>query len=256
MVNSSPDLESEEKRSVVSCIICGKSVDPDNAVRYMDWICHPECVNRAVEEKVEGFNDRYFIVGAIGALIGILGSFILISIQPAMSESVLTNPSTLYLNVAISYALIALGILIHSVGLYGLHRNYTQPQGLLSAGIAIVDAAFFSGMSILIFTYGLNPDFLDPETGHLLLEEILLYTPLVLAAMFLFGVLSVIVAITIWMLEKELKPIIPAVIITIVLVVNVGVFLIIPHSIIVYFGILFWVFYNAGVPKYWSEIEG
>jgi hypothetical protein len=149
---------------------------------------------------------------------------------------------------------VSVGFLIHSIGLFGLHRNYVQVYAKISAIVSVLVACCFGYMAFLLLTYGLDPLYHDPETGHLLL--IPGYFLAGFASQALFGILSVLVGITIWMLDDELRGgLVPPVILGILLIIIGAIVLYSLPMMALYFVIIFLIFTVAGIPKYWVEIE-
>ncbi len=248
------EAEKTENESVVNCIFCGLHVDPEVAVRYQGWISHPECAKGAITQRTESFDRKYFIIGAIGAMIGLVSVFLFAGAQAAFTEPIVPDYIFMTFMVGIGLFGISAGFLIHSIGLFGLHKNYVEVYARVSAMVSVLVACCFGYMAFLQLTYGLDPLYHDPETGHLLAMPD--YFLAAFASYALFGVLSVLAAITVWMLQDELRGgLVPPVILGILLVIIAALVGYGPPMIVLYFAIVFLIFTTAGIPKYWIEIE-
>jgi hypothetical protein len=243
-----------EKESVVNCIFCGLHVDPEVAVRYQGWISHPECAKSTMTQRIERFDRRYFILGALGAVIGLVFAFLIAGAQAAFAEPIVPDYIFMTHMVGIGLLGISVGFLIHSIGLFGLYRNYLQVYARTSAILSVLVACCFGYKAFLLLTYGLDPLYHDPETGHLLL--IPNYYLAGITSVMLFGILSVLVAITVWMLEDELRGgFVSPMILGILLVIIGALVLYSLPMIALYFVVIFLIFTTAGIPKYWIELE-
>ena len=243
-----------ENENVVKCIFCGLDVDPEVAVRYQGWISHPECAKSAMTQRIERFDRRYFILGGIGAVIGLVFTFLFVGAQAAFAEPIVPDYIFMTFMAGIGLLGISVGFLIHSIGLFGLHKNYEEGYARISAIISVLVACCFGYMAFLLLTYGLDPLYHNPETGHLLLIPD--YELTGFASFALLGVLSVLVAITVWMLEDELRegPVTP-VILGILLVIAAALVMYSIPMIAFYFVIIFLIYATAGIPKFWVELE-
>ena len=85
------EVERTENENVVKCIFCGLGVDPEVAVRYQGWISHPTCAKGAMTQRKEGFDRKYFILGAIGAVIGLVFAFLFAGAQAAFAEPIVPD---------------------------------------------------------------------------------------------------------------------------------------------------------------------
>ena len=120
--------------------------------------------------------------------------------------------------------------------------------------VSVLVACAFGFMAFLLLTHGLNPLNHDPETGHLLLIPD--YYLAGFAAQALFGVLSALVGVTVWMLEDELRGgLVPPMILGILFVIIGALVIYNLPMIALYFVVIFLIFTTAGIPKYWIEIE-
>lgn len=248
------EAEQIKDENVVKCILCGLHVDPEVAVRYQGWISHPECAKGAMTQRIESFDRTYFILGAIGAVIGLVFAFLFAGAQAAFAEPIVPDPIFMTLMIGIGLFGFSVGFLIHSIGLFGLHKNYVEVYARTSAIVSVLVACCFGYMAFLLLTYGLNPLYHDPETGHLLQLPGYYFVGWVSVA--LFGILSVLVAITVWMLADELRGgLVPPVILGILLVIIAALVMYSFPIIVLYFVIIFLIFTTAGIPKYWIEIE-
>jgi len=246
--------EQTENKSVVNCIFCGLHVNPEVAVRYQGWISHPECAKGAMTQRIESFDRKLFILGAIGAVIGLVFAFLFAGASVAFAEPIVPDNIFMTFMVGIGLVGVSVGFLIHSIGLFGLHRNYVQVYAKVSAIVSVLVACCFGYMAFLLLTYGLDPLHHDPETGHLLL--IPGYFLAGFASQALFGILSVLVGITVWMLDDELRGgLVPPVILGILLIIIGAIVLYSLPMMALYFVIIFLIFTVAGIPKYWVEIE-
>lgn len=250
-MNAAKHTEDEE---VVNCILCGLDVDPEIAVRYQNWICHPECAKDAMTQRIERFDRKYFILGAIGAVIGLVFTFLVVGAQLAFAEPIVPDYIFWTFMIGIGSLGISVGFLIHSIGLFGLHRNYVQGYAMVSAIMSVLVACTFGIMAFLLLTYGLDPIFHNPETGHLL--QIPDYWIAGFASQALFGTLSVFMGVTVWMLDDDLRGgLVPPTTLGILLVI-IGATAMYSFSMIaLYFVVIFLILTTAGIPKYWVEIE-
>jgi len=248
------EAEQTENKSVVNCIFCGLHVDPEVAIRYQGWISHPTCAKGAITQRTENFDRKYFIIGAIGAVIGLVFAFLHAGAQAAFAEFIVPDYIFMTLMVGIGLLGVSVGFLIHSIGLFGLHRNYVQIYARISAILSVLIACCLGYMAFLLLTYGLDPLYHNPETGHLL--PLPCYYLAGFVSVMLFGLLSVLVAIAVWMLEDELRGgLVPPMILGILLVI-IGVLVLYNLPMIpLYFVTIFLIFTTAGIPKYWIEIE-
>jgi len=246
--------EQTEDESVVNCIFCGLHVGPEVAVRYQGWISHPECAKGAMTLRIESFDRRYFIPGAIGAVIGLVFTFLFAGAQAAFAEPIVPDYIFMTFMVGISFLGISVGFLIHSIGLYGLHINYEEKYAKISAIVSVLVACALGYMAFLLLTYGLDPLYHDPETGHLLLVPD--YFPASGALVALFGVLSVFVGVTVWLLEDELRgAFVPPMMLSILFVIIGALVMYSLQMIALYFVIIFLIFTAAGIPRFWVEID-
>lgn len=246
--------EETENEKVVNCILCGLYVDPEVAVRYQGWICHPECVKEAMTQRIEGFDRKYFILGAIGAVIGLVFTFLFAGAQAAFTEPIVPDYIFMTFMVGIGLFGISVGFLIHSIGLFGLHKNYVEGYAKHSAVLSVLVACAFGIMAFILLTYGLDPLYHNPETGHLLLMPD--YYLAGGASQALFGVLSVFVGVTVWLLQDELRGgLVPPMILGILFVIIGALVMYSLPMIALYFVIIFLIFTTAGIPKFWIEIE-
>ena len=248
------EVDNNRDEEVVNCIICGLYVDPAAAVRYQGWISHPECAKDAMNRRIERFDRRYFILGGVGAVIGLVSAFLFAGALAAFSEPIVPDYIFMTFMVGIGLLGVSVGFLIHSLGLFGLHMNYAEGYAWISAIMSVIVACCFGCMAFLLLTFGLDPLYHNPETGHLLLMPN--YYLVGFASVALFGVLSVLVAITVWMLEDELRGgIVPPTILGILLVIIAALVIYSLSMIALYFVIVFLIFTTAGIPKFWVEIE-
>lgn len=239
---------------MVNCIFCGLHVDPEVAVRYQGWISHPECAKSAMNQRIESFNQTHFILAVFGAVIGLVFTSLLSGAYVGFSEPIVPNYIFITNLIGIGYVGISVGFLIHSIGLFSLHRTYGETYARLSAIMSVLVASCFGCIALLLLTFGLDPLYHDPETGHLL--QIPYYFIVHSASVALFAVLSVLVAITVWMLEDELRGrFVPPRILGILLVIVAALVGYTLPMIALYFVIVLLIFTTAGIPKYWVEIE-
>jgi hypothetical protein len=229
-------------------------VDPEVAVRYQGWISHPECAKGAMTQRTEIFDRKHFILGAIGAVIGLVFTFLFAGAQAAFAEPIVTDYIFMTFMVGIGLFGISVGFLIHSIGLFGLHKNYVEVYAKHSAILSALVACCFGYMAFMLLTYGLDPLYHNPETGHLLL--IPNYYLAGFASQALFGVLSAFVGITVWMLQDELRGGLVSPMILGILFVIIGALVLYSFPMIaLYFVVIFLIFTTAGIPKLWIEIE-
>ncbi len=248
------EVEQTENENVVKCIFCGLDVDPEAAIRYQGWISHPACAKGAMAQRMEGFDRKYLILGAIGVVIGLVSTFLFAGAQAAFAESIVPDYIFMTFMVGIGLSGISVGFLIQSLGLYGLHNNYEQVLAKYSAILSVLVACVFGVMALMMLTYGLDPLYHDPVTGHLLLMHD--YYLAVFASQALFGVLSVFVGVTIWMLEDDLHGgLVPPMTLGVLFVIIGALVLYSLPMIALYFVIIFLIFTTAGIPKYWIELE-
>ena len=187
-------------------------------------------------------------------MIGLVSVFLFAGAQAAFAEPIVPDYIFMTFMVGIGLFGISVGFLIHSIGLFGLHKNYVEVYARVSAMVSVLVACCFGYMAFLQLTYGLDPLYHDPETGHLLAMPD--YFLAAFASYALFGVLSVLAAITVWMLQDELRGgLVPPVILGILLVIIAALVMYGPPMIVLYFAIVFLIFTTAGIPKYWIEIE-
>ncbi len=248
------EAEQTENENVVKCIFCGLGVDPEVAVRYQGWISHPTCAKGAMTQRKEGFDRKYFILGAIGAVIGLVFAFLFAGAQAAFAEPIVPDYIFMTFMVGIGLFGISVGFLIQSLGLFGLHINYEQVLAKYSAILSVLVACAFGAMAFMLLTYGLDPLYHDPVTGHLL--GMPNYYLAGFASQALFGVLSAFVGVTVWMLEDELHGgLVPPMILGILFVIIGALVMYSLPMIALYFVIIFLIFTTAGIPKYWIELE-
>jgi len=248
------EAEQTENKSVVNCIFCGLHVDPEVAIRYQGWISHPTCAKGAITQRTENFDRKYFIIGAIGAVIGLVFAFLHAGAQAAFAEFIVPDYIFMTLMVGIGLLGVSVGFLIHSIGLFGLHRNYVQGYAKASAIISVLVACAFGITAFLLLTYGLDPLYHNPETGHLL--QIPGYWIAGSASQALFGTLSAFMGITVWLLEDELRGgLVPPMILGILLVIIGALVMYCFPMIALCFVVIFLIFTTAGIPKCWVEIE-
>ncbi len=246
--------EQTENDEVVKCIFCGLHVDPEIAVRYQGWISHPECAKGAMNQRIERFDRKYFILGGVGAVIGLVSAFLFAGAQAAFAETIVPDYIFMTFMVGIGLLGISVGFLVHSIGLFGLHKNYEERYAMVSAILSVMVACCFGYMAFLLFTYGLDPLYHNPETGHLL--QLPGYRLATGASLALFGVLSVLVAISVWLLEDELRGgLVPPGKLGILLVIIAALVGYSLPMIALYFVIIFLILTTAGIPKFWVEIE-
>lgn len=207
-------------------------------------------------QRIERFDRKHFILGAIGAGIALVFAFLLTGAQSAFAEPIVPNYIFMTFMVGIGLSGISVGFLIHSIGLFGLHRNYGEVYAKISVMLSVLVACCFGYLGFLQLTYGLDPLYHDPVTGHLLsLPD---YLVVGYASVALFGVLLVLVAITVWMLDDELRGgLVPPKTLGILLVILAALVLYGLHMIALYlyFVIICLIFTTAGIPRFWSEIE-
>ncbi len=248
------EVDNNRNEEVVKCILCGLHVDPEVAVRFQGWICHPECAKDAMNQRIERFDRRYFILGGVGAVIGLVFAFLFAGAQAAFAEPIVPDYIFMTFMVGVSLLGISVGFLIHSIGLYGLHINYEEKYARISAIVSVLVACALGYMAFLLLTYGLDPLYHDPETGHLLLvPDYFLASG---ASVMLFGVLSVFVGVTVWLLEDELRGgLVPPMMLGILFVIIGALVMYSLQMIALYFVIIFLIFTTAGIPKFWVEIE-
>ena len=247
-------IDDGRNEEVVNCIFCGLHVDPTVAVRYQGWISHPECAKDAMNQRIERFDRRCFILGGVGAVIGLVSAFLFAGASAAFSEPIVPDYIFMTFMVGIGLLGVSVGFLVQSLGLFGLHKNYAERYAWISAITSILVACCFGFMAFLLLTYGLDPLYHDPETGHLLLlpDYLIAY----IASVALFGVLSVLVAITVWLLGDELRGgLVPPMILGILLVIIAALVGYSLSMIALYFVIIFLIFTTAGIPKFWVELE-
>ncbi len=248
------EVDNNREEEVVNCIFCGLHVDPAVAVRYQGWISHPECAKGAMNQRIERFDRRYFILGGVGTVIGLVSAFLFAGALAAFSEPIVPDYIFMTFMVGIGLLGVSVGFLIHSLGLFGLHMNYAEGYAWISAIMSVIVACCFGWLAFLLLTYGLDPLYHNPETGHLLIIPD--YYLAGSASVALFGVLSVLVAITVWLLEDELRGgLVPPTILGILLVIIAALVMYSLSMIALYFVIVFLIFTTAGIPKFWVEIE-
>lgn len=244
----------EDKEYVITCIFCGEPVDPDEAVRFEGFISHPGCAASTRERRIKQFDTTLFSIGAIGALIGVLMSI------PLLLNSNYTTVTAYGINIydwqslALSYTGIAVGLVIQSIGLISFNRNFTQREALAAFLLSLVTAAASGMLAVLLLTYGPNPDFHDPVEGFLLIGDIPEFFLTLVSFGFLFGITSILVGVTIWMLEKELANIgAPPLLLAFVFIFIGGVLALVPLAPILYFGLIMYVYASIGMPSYWKD---
>jgi len=207
-----------------------------------------------MNQRIESFSQTHFILGAVGAVIGLVFTSFLSGAYSGFSEPIVPNYIFITILIGTGYVGTSVGFLIHSIGLFGLHRTYGETYARLGAIMSVLTASCFGCIALLLLTFGLDPLYHDPETGHLL--QIPYYFIVHSASVALFGILSVLVAITVWMLEDELREgIVPPRIYGILLVIIAALVGYTIPMIALYFMILVFIFTTAGIPKYWVEIE-
>ena len=90
--------------------------------------------------------------------------------------------------------------------------------------------------------------------GFLLIGDIPEFLLTLTAFGFLFGITSILVGVTIWMLEKELEHIgAPPVLLAFAFIFIGGVLALVPIAPILYFGLIMYVYASIGMPSYWKD---
>ena len=126
-----------EKAKLVSCIFCGKELDASTAMRYQGAIACNECI---LAQKPKGsFEERpFFIIGALGALIGLfevtIGVLYALVFTPVMFDFYIP-PMTFY------YCGMTVSVLLQGLGFYALNRELIPAASiacLLTALVSVI----------------------------------------------------------------------------------------------------------------------
>jgi hypothetical protein len=229
-------------------------VNPEEAVRFEGFISHPGCATSKKETRIANFDTRFFKVGAIGTLIGILMSIPLFMDPGVWGGAYYTFNVYNWQGMALAYAGVAIGMLIHAIGLYSFHQNFVQEQSAVAAGFAVVASIWNAALSILLLIYGPDPAYRDPELGFLMLDAIPGFLLGRGAAAALFGITAILLGINIWLHEKEFRTIgIPPLLLAAVFIGMGGALFIFPIAIMAYFLLVFFVFVSIAMPRHWSD---
>ncbi|MHA1638455.1 MAG: hypothetical protein ACTSUB_10625, partial [Candidatus Thorarchaeota archaeon] len=231
-----------EQKTALRCIICGKSLILAEAVRYSGALAHATCTQKTIVERVGSFKRGLLYFGSSGVVV-VVAIFLALSIG-------VTGP--VYYTVA--FAGIAVGLLLQSVGFVGIARNYDLPQGFGCTVLAILNALAYAIASFIVLVNGTNPEFYN-EDGFLDIFLIPYMAPTLVSAYLLTGLLMVIFAVIVLILEDQLNPLYPNYIIAIILIVSAAFATGYPVNTIIEFILVTFVFLIAGPPPAWSEVS-
>ncbi|MHA2213534.1 MAG: hypothetical protein ACW992_10275, partial [Candidatus Thorarchaeota archaeon] len=244
------------------CILCGKQLAGRQIVRYLGWHCHESCTNTAITKISKRFSYRYFSVGILGGLLSVFVSLPTITTAwnnhlPDLSSFVSTmyflSYSLDYQGPAIASLGIMIGLVIHSVGLYGFMRNYKEWLGIACALIAGLAAVFFGGMSYFLFTQA--PGTYDEVFSVYRYAWISGYTIPSIASRILVGILSVLVGVMVLLMEYELGKGRHSVILGVLFIFTGSMLALIPFSVVIYLVLASYLFIVARMPSEWLEFE-
>lgn len=231
-----------DEQSIVRCIICGELLDGEESVRYVGAVAHASCASKSIEENVEGFDRRPFYIGSVGTFIALL---------MAIPMFTLIQDGGLY---AVVFAGIAIGLVVQSVGFLGIRRTYFMPQGLILFVLALVTAAAYAVSSLSMALFWNNPDYFDGQ-GQLMIMTIPGMEFYLYIAYAMTGLLMIILAVVIFLLEGVINEGIQNRIIGIMCIVLVAFFVGSPVNIWIEFVFVSFIFLTAGPPRTWGEVS-
>lgn len=230
------------QKTVLRCIICGEALIKSDAVRYSGALAHKTCTQKTIVEKTDSFKRGFLYLGSIGVVIVVA---MLLASTIGFSQPV---------SYSIAFAGTAIGFLIQSAGFVGIARNYDLPQGFACTILSIFNSIAFALASSIVLVAGNNPDYYTEE-GILLLYEIPYLGVAIISAYLLTGLIMVIFAIIIAILEDQLNPLYPNYIISIILIISAAFVTGSPVNILCEFILVTFVFLIAGPPPAWSDVS-
>lgn len=236
----------DEEKGVATCILCGKLLEGYQVVKYRDWYAHAECAQGALERQVDNFNRTPFILGSLGAIFGyVLAAPILLMTEPMLDPT----------GYIFAFIGMAICLLFQVFGFYGFASNYDEGIGIICSIISVISAVAHLFVASLLFQYGYDPLYHDPETGVLLLMNI----PNMELALFLaFGfllLLMILAAVMVLLLGESVSKGIDNRVIAVIFVASGALMPWTPINFFIEMFLITILFLSAKVPKEWRKIE-
>lgn len=243
-----------------TCILCGESLAKRVTVRYQGWLCHAICTNNTIAKHIEGFSYRYFYFGIFGILLGIsltLPTIIMAgTLLPWGRQSIdsvmffLEYPLD-YVGPSIANIGIMIGLVLHSVGLFGFMKNYKESLSIICVFVTMLAAFCYGGMSYLLYTQA--PITYDSVFGVYYYDNISGYMLTSITSRFLIGILSILVGVMVLLLEYELGK--HSVFVGVLFIFIGGILFIFPFSVVTYLTMTIYLFFRARLPSEWLKFE-